>query len=129
MYVLLINVSPLPQLLRRHAQGAIEFTRCVFPGDRGRQLHQRVLIEEFAQSLKKFITDVACRDCHSVGEFKHQAFLLSEEVAVRIIFYGFNLVVRNTELAAHGSIYVLSKLAPVEECDAPIDQRSQTRVD
>ena len=127
MSVLLINVSPLPQLLRRHAQSAIELTRCVFPGDRGRQLHQSIFIEESAQSLKKFITDVMSRDCHGVGEFKRQAFLLSEEVAVRIIFDGFNLVVGNSELAAHGSIYVLSKLATVEEGDAPIDQCSQTR--
>ena len=125
--VLLIEVSPLPQLLRRHAQGAIELTRCVFPGDCGGQLHQSIFIEESAQALKKFITDVMSRDCHGIGEFERQAFLLSKEVAVRIIFDGFNLVVGNSELAAHGSIYILSKLATVEEGDAPIDQCSQTR--
>ena len=123
-----ICLVPLPQSLGWHAQSAIELTRCVFPGDRGRQLYQSIFIEKFAQTLKKFITDVAPRDCHGVGEFKRQAFLLSEEVAVRIIFDGFNLLARNSELAAHGSIYVLSKLAPVEEGDAPIDQCSQTRV-
>jgi hypothetical protein len=128
MSVLLINVTPLPQLLRWHAQSAIKLTGCVFPGDRGRQLHQSVLVEKSAQSFKEFITDVASRNCHSVGEFKRKAFLLSEEVTVCIIRDGVNLIVGNPELAAHGSINVLSKLATVEEGDAPIDQRSQTSI-
>ena len=126
--VLPTNLTPLPQLLRRHAQGAIKFTRCVFPGDRGRQFHQSVLIEKSAQSLKEFIADVSPRNCHSVGEFKRKAFSLSIEVAVRVIRQGVNLGVGNSELAAHGSIYVLSKLATVKEGDAPVDQRSQTCV-
>ena len=128
MSVLLINVTPLPQLLRRHAQSAIELTGGVFPGDRGCQLHQSVLIEKFAQSLKEFIADVASRNCHSVGEFKRKAFRLSVEVTVRVIGDGVNLVVGNSELAAHGSIYVLSKLAAVEKGNAPIEQCAQTRV-
>jgi hypothetical protein len=50
------------------------------------------------------------------------------EVTVRVVRQGVNLGIRNSELAAHGSIYVLSKLATVEESNAPVDQRSQTRV-
>jgi hypothetical protein len=122
------RLTPLPQLLRRHAQSAIELTRCVFPGNRGRQLHQSVFVEKFPQSLKEFITDVASRNCHRVGEFKRQAFRGTVEITVRVIRDGGYLVVGNSELAAHGSIYVLSKFATVEEGYAPIDQRTQTRV-
>ena len=120
--------ASLPQLLRRYPQGAIKFTRRVFPGDRGRQFHQSVLSEKSAQALEEFITDVASRNCHSVGELKRNAFCLSIEVTVRVVRQGVNLGVRNSELAAHGSIYVLSKLATVEKCNTPVDQRSQTRV-
>ena len=122
------RLALLPQLLRGNAQRAIELTRCVFPGDGGRQLHQGVFIEKPAQSLKEFVIDVASRNCHSVGEFKRKSFLLSVEVTVCVIRDGLNLVVGNSELAAHGSINVLSKLATVEEGNAPIDQCSQTWV-
>jgi len=122
------RLAPLPQLLRRHAHSAIELTGCVFPGDRGCQLHQSLLVKKFPQSLKEFITDVASSNCHRVGEFKRKAFRGTVEITVRVVRDGGYLIVGNSKLAAHGSIYVLSKLATVEEGYAPIDQGPQTRV-
>lgn len=120
--------GPLPQLLRRDSQCAIEFTGCVFPGDSGRQFYQSILIEKSAQSGEEFLADVAPRYGHCVGKLERKAFAFGIKVTICVIRKGVDLVVGNSELAAHGSIYVLSKLTTIEKGDAAIDQRSQTRV-
>jgi hypothetical protein len=123
-----MSVLPLPQLLRRNAQGAIEFTRRVFPGDSGRQLHNLIFSEALSHPREEFICNFAPGYGHSIGILKRQAFSLTIEIARCVIGQRINLVIRNSKLTAHGSINVLSKLAAVKKGDAAIDQRSQFRV-
>ena len=124
-----LQSASLPQLLRRHAQGAIEFTGCVFPGNRGRQLYQSIFVKNFPQSREKFVANFAAGYRHGVGKLERKAFHIGKEFAVRVVGESVDFFVGNAELAAHGSVYVLSKLAAVEEGDAPIDEGSQTRID
>jgi hypothetical protein len=76
---------------------------------------------------KEFIADVAPRYRHGVGKLEREALRFSIEFTAWIVWKRVNLVIGNSELAAHGSIYVLSKLATVEEGDAPVNQGPQTR--
>ena len=100
-------------MLRWDAQGAIEFTGSVFPGDRSRQLYQCILIVKSAQSREKFVADLATRYCHSVGKLERGAFGFGKQVIVCVVSEAFDLVVGNSQAAAHGSINVLSKLTTV----------------
>ena len=123
-----MSVLPLPQMLRRYAQRAIEFAGRVFPSDSSRQLHQRIFIEALPHSREKFIRNFAPGYRHSIGIFERNAFGFSVEVARCVVVQGINLVIRNSELTAHGSVNVLSKLTAVKKSYAAIDERAQSRI-
>ena len=115
MYALAISSlsGSLPELLRRYAQGAIEFTRRVFPGNGRSQFHYFIFVVARTKPRKKIIADVASGYGHAVSILKRDSFGHLEEFAGRVVFECFNFCIGNTQLAAHGSVYVLSKLAAV----------------
>ena len=123
-----MSVLLLPQLLRRDAQCAIEFTGSVFPANSGRQLHQRIFIEALSHPREKFIRNFATGYGHSVGILERHALGFIIEIAIGVIGQRVNFVIRNTELTAHGSVNVLSKLTAVKKGDAAIDQSAQFRI-
>ena len=119
----------LPELLRRNAQRAVEFRRRVFPRHDFRQLDDGVVIEALAHAREELVRDFAAGDGHGVCEFEDEAFDVIEERGRFPIREGKQLLVRDAECAADRSVDVLSELAAVEERDAAIDQRHQTRID
>ena len=124
-----MSVLLLPQLLRWNSQGAIEFTRRVLPGDRRGQLNQRIVIIKLTQARKQFIAYLPTCDCHRVGKLQGEALGLVKQVAARVIQHRVDLVMGNSEAAAHGSVDVLSKLAAIQESHATIDEGTQSRTD
>jgi hypothetical protein len=81
-----------------------------------------------AQSREEFVRNVAARDGHRVGVFKRDALGFGVERARLVLMERVYLLVRDAEFAADRSVYVLSKLAPVERSDAAVDERLQARV-
>ena len=76
--------------------------------------------------MKKLIAYFATGNGHTVGVFKSYAFSLGIESAGRIFGEVINLLVGDSQLAANGSVDVLSKLTVIERSHATVKQRSQT---
>ena len=124
-----MSVLLLPQLLRRNAQSAIEFTRRILPGDCRGQLNQRIVIIKLTQARKQFIAHFPTSDGHRVGKLQGDALGRVKQIAVRVIQNRVDLVIGNSEAAAHGSVYILSKLAAIQKSDTTIDEGTQSRID
>ncbi len=77
------------------------------------------------QSLEKIVVDVVAGDRHAICKFERQAFSLCVQRVSCIIVKRVNLLFRNSQAAADRSVYVLSKLATVEESYSAVDQRFQ----
>ena len=124
-----MSVLLLPQLLRWNSQGAIEFTRRVLPGDRRGQLNQRIVIIKFTQARKQFIAYFPTSDGHCVGKLQGDPLGPIKQLAVRVIQHRVDLVVGNSEAAAHGSVDVLSKFTAIQESHATINEGTKSRID
>src|SRR5215208_6918214 len=73
-----------PQLLRRHAQSAVEFARSVFPRDDRGQFNKLVVTVNLAQARKHFIAHFSPGDRHSVCVSKRDSLGLAVERACSI---------------------------------------------
>jgi ABC-type nitrate/sulfonate/bicarbonate transport system substrate-binding protein len=69
---------------------------------------------------EELVADVAAGDGHGVGVFERGFLEIVEERAQRIIAEGEDLLVADTEFAAHGSVGVLSKFASVQAGDPAV---------
>lgn len=118
-----------PQPLRRHPQRPVELAGGVFPGDGGGQLDDRIVVVVGAEAGEESVVDVAVAEGDGVGVGEGGALGLVVERARRVVGEGIDFLVRNTQLAADGSVEVLSELAPVVRRDATIDDRDEFRVE
>src|SRR5260221_12073511 len=115
-------IFALPELLGGNAQCPIKFARRVFPGDDLGQFDERVLVIELAQAGKEGIADLASGNGHGIGILQRDALDVAIEWTRGVIGQGENLLIRETQTAAHGSIEILSKRAAVEPGNPPVDQ-------
>jgi hypothetical protein len=68
------------------------------------------------------ITDLAPGDRHCIGVLQRYALDLAIERTGRVIDQGENLLIRDTQTVAHGSIDILSELASVERGHTAVDE-------
>jgi hypothetical protein len=120
---------PLPELLRLYSESAIEFTRRIFPRDDCGKFDDLVFAINLAQLREELVRYIKARNRHPVGIFERQFFRGRIEIANRVVFKVLNLVLRNPEIAADRSVYVLSKFAVVNRGDTPVEQGLQFWVD
>ncbi len=112
---------------------SVETGRRILPGDLGSQFDQLFVVELLGDASEADLIDVA--GCHRVGVTQGSQCSLIEQIhntrATRRECSGgglgdaHQLLVRDSVLAAHGSVDVLSKHTADERCDAPVDQRRQ----
>lgn len=80
-----MSLLSLPQVLRRHSECPVEFTRRVFPSDRGGQLHDLIVIIVATQPGEKLVVNVIVRNRHSIGELERGAFRIGVQRAARVM--------------------------------------------
>jgi hypothetical protein len=117
-----------PELLRRHAEGTVEFARRVLPSDDGRQFNDLVFTIKTLQAREQFVAHLTPGDRHGVGVFERDALGFVVERTVGIIRERQNFLTADAKLAADRSVDVLSELAAVDRSDAAINQRLQPPV-
>ena len=81
------------------------------------------------QAIEKLVRDLAPGNRHGVCIKERKALIFVVKLALTVIVKRFDLLFRQPKLAADRSIDVLSKLAPVKICDAPVNQRLKAGVD
>src|SRR5437667_407375 len=118
-------IFALPELLGGNAQCSIEFARRVFPGDDLGQFDERVLVIELAQAGEEGIADLTSGNGHGISILQRDALDFAIEWTRGVIGQSENLLIRETQTAAHGSIDILSKLAAVKPGNPPVDQSLQ----
>src|SRR5206468_10258954 len=74
---------------------------------------------------EQLVVDVAARLRDRVGVFERHLLRVAEERALRVVVERLELLRRDAEPAAHGSIGVLSELAAVPPGDATVEQRPE----
>ncbi len=74
---------------------------------------------------KEIVADVELRDRDSVGVFKRHLFPLVKQGACFVVWNVQDFFGGHTQLAAHGSVDVLSEDAPIQGGHASIDQGRQ----
>ena len=120
---------PFPELLRLYSESAIEFTRRIFPRDDCGKFDDLVFTIDLTQLREELVGYLKARNRHTVSIFERQFFRGRIAIANRVVFKVFNLVLRNSEIAADRSVYVLSKFAVVNQGDTPVEQGLQFWVD
>ena len=88
-----MSLLSLPQLLRRHSECPVEFTRSVFPSDRGGQLHDLIVVIVATQPGEKLVVNVIVRNRHSIGELERSAFRIGIQRAARVIVQRVDLLI------------------------------------
>ncbi len=121
--------GPVPESLRGDAQGAVEATGGVLPGDDGGQLDQRIVAEVLPEPIEELVTHILVGQRHRIGILQGQPLHLGEVRARRVIVEREQLFIRDAEGAADGSVDVLSEEAAIDRGDASVDERHQGRVD
>src|SRR5688572_9267745 len=117
--------SWLPEALRWDAERPIEARGRVLPRDDHRQLRDGVVVVVPLHAREELVADVAARLRDGVGVFERHLLGVAEERALCVVVERLELLRRDTEPAAHGSIRVLSELAPVPPGDATVEQRPE----
>jgi hypothetical protein len=119
----------LPEPRGGHAERPAEARARVLPRDQHRELRDLLLVVVLAHPREQRIVDVARGVRHRVGVLERHALGRVEERALRVVVQRVQLLRRDPELAAYGSIDVLSELAAVPPRDAAVDQPLELRVD
>ena len=114
--------SPLPELLGRDSQRAVEFAGGVFPGDCHGQLDDLVVVVVLLQLGEEGVVDILIAQRDRVGVLEGNPFGGGEMRGFCIGFEREDFFVGDAQSAAHGSVDVLSKDATVERGDAAVDQ-------
>src|SRR5262249_52943433 len=73
----------------------------------------------------ELVVDVAARVCDRVGVFERYLLRVAEERARRVVVERVELLRREAEPAAHGSVGVLSELATVPPGDSTVEERPE----
>ena len=119
----------IPETLRWNAQGPVELRGSVFPGDRHRQLHNRVVVVELAEPREESVIDITIAERDRVGILQRNLLRHGEQRARLVLAELEDLLRRDAETAADGSIDILSELAAVQGGDAAVEERPQSGVD
>jgi hypothetical protein len=114
--------SSLPEPLRWDAERPVEARGRVLPRDDHRQLRDGVVVVVVLHAREQLVVDVAARIRDRVGVFEGYLLRVAEERALRVVVERLELLRRDAEPAAHGSIGVLSELAAVPPGDATVEQ-------
>ena len=93
---------------------------------RGRVLSASDLVADPARTGRVY---VLTRDGHAIGVLQSHALLLIVQGARGVLVQREYLLVGNAQLAAHGSVYVLSEFAAVYGSDPPVDEGDELGVD
>src|SRR6266567_2898639 len=117
--------SWLPEPLRWDAERPVEARGRVLPRDDHRQLRDGVVVVVPLHAREQLVVDVAARVRDRVGVFERYLLRVAEERALRVVVERLDLLRRDAEPAAHGSIGVLSELAAVPPGDATVEQRPE----
>src|SRR2546429_199709 len=117
--------SSLPEPLRWDAERPVEARGRVLPRDDHRQLRDGVVVVMPLHPREELVVDVAARLRDRVGVFERHFLRVAEERALRVVVERLELLRRDAEPAAHGSIGVLSELAAVPPGDATVEQRPE----
>ena len=128
-YTALLRLCTSPQVLRRYAQGPVELARRVLPGYGSSELHQGVLFKDEAQAREEIVVHVLVGNGHALGVLQGHALLLLVQRARGVLVHGEYLLVGNPQVAAHGSVYVLSEFAAVYGSDSPVNEGDEPGVD
>src|SRR6266567_85952 len=115
--------SWLPEPLRWDAERPVEARGRVLPRDDHRQLRDGVVVVMPLHAREELVVDVAARLRDRVGVFERHFLRVAEERALRVVVERLQLLRRDAEPAAHGSIGVLSELAAVPPGNATVEQR------
>src|SRR5258705_4013983 len=117
--------SSLPEPLRWDAERPVEARGRVLPRDDHRQLRDGVVVVVLLRARKQLVVDVPLGVRDRVGVFERHLLRVAEERALRVVVERLELLRRDAEPAAHGSIGVLSELAAVPPGDATVEQRPE----
>ena len=77
------------------------------------------------QPGEELVVDVLACYRHSIGKFERSAFGVSVQRASCVIVQRVDLLIRKSQTAADRSVYILSKLTPVQESYSPVQQGLQ----
>src|SRR5438552_10532087 len=119
------RTSRLPEPLRWDAERPVEARGGVLPRDDHRQLRDGVVVVVPLHAREQLVVDIAARDRDRVGVFERYLLRVAEERALRVVVERLDLLRRDAEPAAHGSIHVLSELAAVPPGDSTVEQRPE----
>src|SRR6266545_7405416 len=117
--------SSLPEPLRWDAERPVEARGRVLPRDDHRQLRDGVVVVVPLHAREQLVVDVLARVRDRVGVFERHLLRVAEERALRVVVERLELLRRDAEPAAHGSIHVLSEFAAVPRGDASVEQRPE----
>src|SRR5262245_23842227 len=123
--IVLVNPSSLPEPLRWDAERPVEARRRVLPRDDHRQLRDGVVVVVPLHPREQLVVDVAACVRDRIRVFECYLLRVAEERALRVVVERLDLLRRDAEPAAHGSIDVLSELAAVPPGDATVEQRPE----
>src|SRR5258705_3581938 len=115
----------LPEPLRWDAERPVEARGRVLPRDDHRHLRDGVVVVVPLHADEQLVVDVAARVRDRVGVLERHLLRVAEERALRVVVERLELLRRDAEPAAHGSIGVLSELAAVPPGDTTVEQRPE----
>src|SRR5258705_696211 len=117
--------SALPEPLRWDAERPVEARGRVLPRDDHRHLRDGVVVVVPLHTREELVVDVLARVRDCVRVFERYLLRVAEERTLPVVVERLQLLRRDAEPAAHGSIGVLSELAAVPPGDATVEQRPE----
>src|SRR5439155_9765476 len=106
-----------------------EFGGSVLPGDDRRQLDEGVVVVVAAESAEQLVRHLASGDGHRVRVLQGEPLGLVVPGTGPVLGEAVDLLRGHAELAAHGSVDVLSELAAVQGGDAAVHESGEATVD